>query len=237
MVRAAGKLLRPVNDIRSHTPLRHPTRVLAARQLSGTGYELTFERAGVAFSAGQLLVVHGRCLAEERSYTICSGEQDAHLQIVYRRIETGRLTPWLASLQAGDLVDISAPYGEFTLRDPGRPICFIATGTGIAPARSFMRSRPGLDLTVIHGVREPDDLFYRTEFPPDRYFPCVSGAGGGGWPGRVTGFCSQHPLPAEAHYYLCGSNAMFYDMRDLLAARGVPSAHVFTEAYYYQDDA
>jgi ferredoxin-NADP reductase len=158
------------------------------------------------------------------------------LQIVYRRIDSGLLTPWLATLRAGDEVTISAPYGEFTVRDPARPLIFIATGTGIAPARAYLRSYPGLDLTVIHGVRAAADLFYRSEFEPERYFPCVSGEEGTGWHGRVTDFCAQRPMPADAHYYLCGANVMFYDMRDLLAARGVPYEHVFTEAYYYQDE-
>lgn len=225
-----------MNPSASHTPLRRTTRVRAARQLSPTGFELTFERGDLSFCAGQLLVVHGRAMLEERSYTICSGEQDPVLQIVYRLIPDGRLTPWLHTLRPGDTVDLSAPYGEFTLRDPARPVVFIATGTGIAPARAFHRTHAGLDLTIVHGVRTAVDLFYRDELGGPRYHPCLSGETGIGYPGRVTAFCAGRTFPADAHYYLCGANAMFYDMRDLLAARGVPPSHLFTEAYYYDAD-
>lgn len=216
--------------------LRFTARVLASRQLSPTGFELTFERGAVSFRAGQLLVVHGRGTLEERSYTICSGEHDEVLQIVYRLIPTGRLTPWLAARKAGDLVEISAPYGEFTIRDSGRPLVFVATGTGIAPARAYLRSHPGLDLTLVHGVRRDEDLFYRDEFAGRPYFPCLTEGAGAGFAGRVTAFCAQHDFPARAHYYLCGANAMFYDIRDVLAARGVPPEHIFSEAYYYDAD-
>ncbi len=217
-------------------PQRRSARVIATRQLSPTGFEITFERGSLPFRAGQLLVVHGRAMLEERSYTICSGEQDPDLQIVYRLIPDGLLTPWLRTLRPGDTVDISAPYGEFTLRDPARPVVFIATGTGIAPARAFHRTYPALDLTIVHGVRTAADLFYRDELGGRHYHPCVSGESGVGFPGRVTAFCARHSFPADAHYYLCGANAMFYDMRDLLAARGVPPGHLFTEAYYYDAD-
>ena len=216
-------------------PTRFVSRVLAARRLSPTGHELVLERGGIRFRAGQLLLVHGRELQEERSYTICTGEQDEALAIVFRMIPGGRLSPWLAALRAGDPVEISAPYGEFTLRDPGRTAVFVATGTGIAPARAFHRTYPDLDLRIVHGVRAAEDLFYRDEFRGRPYHPCLSQEDGA-FRGRVTDFCAAHPFPAGAHYYLCGANAMFYDMRDVLARRGVPSEQVFTEAYYYDGE-
>ena len=217
-------------------PQRITARVVRARALSATGFELTFARGPLRFQAGQLLVVHGRDTFEERSYTICSGERDDVLQIVYRLIPSGLLTPWLARLRPGDPVEISAPYGEFTLRDRTRPVIFVATGTGIAPARAFHRTHPDLNLTIVHGVRTAADLFYRDEFAGRPYFPCLSAEAGAGFHGRVTAFCAGHAFPPEAHYYLCGANAMFYDMRDLLAARGVAPGQIFTEAYYYDAD-
>jgi ferredoxin-NADP reductase len=225
-----------VEDSAPNPLQRWTARVLETRALSATGFELTFERGPLHFRAGQLAVVHGRAMLEERSYTICSGESDPVLQIVYRLIPDGRLTPWLHSLRPGDAVELSAPYGEFTLRDPTRPLVFIATGTGIAPARAFHRTYPDLNLTIVHGVRTAADLFYREELDRRSYYPCVSGETGIGFPGRVTAFCAGQGFPAHAHYYLCGANAMFYDMRDLLTARGVPPGHLFTEAYYYDAD-
>lgn len=216
--------------------MRQESRVVALRQLSPTGYELTMERGGLRFLAGQLINVHGRDALDERSYTVCSGERDGHLQIIFRLMPDGRLTPQLAELRPGGTVEISGPYGEFTLRDARRKIFFIATGTGIAPCRAFLRTHASIDLTLLHGVRCEEDLFYREEFSALDYRPCVSGGSSRHFTGRVTELAAQMQLPPDAHYYLCGANEMFYDMRDVLAARGVPPANVFTEAYYYRGD-
>ena len=219
-------------------PRTWTARVLAHRPLSPTAFELTLSRDGAAFRAGQLVTVHGRDLLEERTYTIASGEQDDALCILYRLIPEGRLTPFLARLKAGDEIQVSAPYGEFTVRDPDRPAVFIATGTGIAPCIAYRRTYPQLNLTVLHGVRSEDDLFYRAELEAGAaYHACVSGhAGPACFKGRVTACATTLAFPPEAHFYLCGANEMFYEMRDLLEARGIPLANVFTEAYYYRLD-
>lgn len=215
---------------------RITTRVVGLRRLSTTGFELTLDRAGIAFRAGQLVHLFGREEHDDRSYTICSGERDEHLQVLFRLIPSGKLTPQLAALRAGDALDIAGPYGEFTVRDTSRKIFFIATGTGIAPARAYVRSHAGLAMTVLHGVRTAEDLFYREDFAGCAYHACVSGEDGEFFRGRVTERAAQLELPRDAHFYLCGSNEMFYDVRDLLAARGVPPENVFTEAYYYRGD-
>jgi len=190
----------------------------------------------MVFRAGQLITVHGRESLDDRSYTICSGERDENLQILYRLMPRGRLTPQLDALRPGDEIEISGPYGEFTLRDSKARVVFVATGTGIAPARAYIRTHPRLRLTLLHGVRIEEDLVYRSEFEGIDYRPCLSGGPSGFFHGRVTDLASQIDLPAGAHYYLCGANEMFYDMRDVLTSRGVPASQIFTEAYYYRDD-
>lgn len=217
-------------------PRRSTVRVIGLRNLSTSGYELTLEREGLTFAAGQLVTLHARNLLDDRSYTIASGERDETLQVLFRLIPGGRLTPVLAALKPGDLVDISGPYGEFVLRDPARPMYFVATGTGIAPCRAYVRSRQNLKLTVVHGVRHAEDLFYREEFLAYGYQPCVSGEPAAAFHGRVTDYFRQNDIEANAHFYLCGANEMFYEMRDVLEERGVPPASIFTEAYYYRSD-
>lgn len=215
---------------------RWSTRVLAHRPLSPTAYELRLRRDGLRFQAGQLLCIHGDDLLDERTYTIASGENDDELRVLYRLIPEGRLTPKLAALQPGDELDISGPYGEFTVRDPARPLVFIATGTGIAPCRAFLRSHAGIRLTVLHGARTAADLFYRDELAAaTAYHPCLSAESAPDcFAGRVTSCASGLAFPENAHFYLCGANEMFYEIRDILAARGIALANVFTEAYYYR---
>lgn len=218
------------------TVRRWRTRVLRHRALSATAFELTLRRDGLAFRAGQLLNVHGRDPLDDRNYTLAAGERDEALHLLYRLVPAGRLTPQLAALREGDELEVSGPMGEFVLRDATRPVLFIATGTGIAPARAYWRTHPGLRLTLLHGVRTREDLFYRDEFAGTAYHPCVSGEAGTEFHGRVTARLRDLPLAADTHVYLCGANEMFYEVRDLLQARGFPLAQVFTEAYYYRDE-
>ena len=220
----------------SATPPSRLSRVLANQVVSPSAFCLTLERAGLEFRAGELVGLHGRDPLDARDYTIASGEGDPHLRVLVRLIPHGALTPQLAALRPGDPVDITGPYGTFTVRDPGRPLVFVATGTGIAPALAYRRSLPGLNLTVLHGVARSEDLFFREEFEPSTYWPCVSREPVEGWQGRVTDRLATLPLPEGADFYLCGANEMIYQAIELLTARGVPRDRMFHEPYYYRWD-
>jgi ferredoxin--NADP+ reductase len=214
------------------------SRVIAINQLSQTGYEILLERNGLSFVAGQLINVHGRNHLEDRSYTVCSGEHDEHLTVLFRYIPSGKLTPQLVDLKPGNHVYISGPYGEFTIRDHQRPIMFFATGTGVAPCRAFLRSYPDLAITLFHGVRYAEDLFYREEFSKIAYRPCVSRQGEAlqHTPGRITDLARIAEFTADSHFYLCGANEMIYEMQEILGERDFDNSSVFTEAYYYRFD-
>jgi ferredoxin-NADP reductase len=218
-------------------PRRFRTRVLAHRRLSETGRELRLERHDLSFAAGALLTVHGEDVVDDRSYNIASGTDDPHLDVLYRIMPEGRLTPRLAELEPGDAVEVSAPYGDFVVRDPARPLVFVGTGTGISPCRSFVRSHPDLDALILHGVRDPAELFYRDELRFFRYYPCVSGdfpVEPGAFPGRVSALLVDLDLPPGADFYLCGAADMIYDVTALLLKRGVEETRMVTEPYYYQ---
>lgn len=212
------------------------SRVVSIKPLSQTGYEMQLERAGIAFKAGQLINIHGRDHFEDRSYTVCSGENDEFLTVLFRYIPSGILTPQLVDLKPGDAVKISGPYGEFTIRDPARPMMFFATGTGVAPCRAYLRTHPDLPVALFHGVRYAEDLFYKEEFRRIAYRPCVSRETESTdfTAGRITDLARSVEFPPDSHFYLCGANEMIYEMQELLEERGVDKSHIFTEAYYYR---
>ncbi len=211
--------------------------VIEQRQISPDGYHLILARDGVDVEAGRLVTLHGRSLVEDRSYTVVSGERDEHIEVLYRLIPTGVLTPQLAALQSGDTIEWSGPYGQFVLRDPARPIWFIATGTGIAPCRSYIRTHPNLDITILHGVRHTAELYFRDEFSSYKYHPCLSAdTAPDCHSGRVTQRLKDIHCPLEAHYYLCGAYEMIYEVQDMLLDKGVSPDHIFNEGYYYRLD-
>jgi len=218
---------------------RRTTRILANQQISETAWELSFERNGLEFIAGECISLTGKDELDVRDYTIASGEQDDAIRVVYRMIEYGALTPQLVTWKAGDSVDYLGPYGTFTLRDPAAGILFIATGTGIAPARSFLRSHPELKMSLMHGARETQDLFYREEWSKLAYTPCVTqpdSSDQGLFRGRVTDRLREIEVPADTHVYLCGANEMIYEVQEILKERDFDLNQVFHEPYYYRDE-
>ena len=213
---------------------RYNSTVKAQRTLAEGLFELTFNRPSFAFRAGDEIQVHGADSSEDRPYSLLSGERDAYLQILYRLIPDGAMTPRLVQLRAGDPISFTGPFGNFWLREPDRPIVFVATGTGIAPAVSFARTYAHLDLHLLHGVRRKEDLCYADRFDSGRYHPCVSREScPGAHSGRVTDLFPALALPEGAHYYLCGANDMIMEMTAMLKRQGVADAHIFGEAYYW----
>jgi ferredoxin--NADP+ reductase len=215
-------------------PERYQSRVIDQRPLSEGSYELILDRCGMEFQAGKEIQLHGTDPSEDRNYSIASGEQEEHLHLIYRVIPEGLLTPKLEKLRAGDPIAFTGPFGSFVIRDFLAPMIFIATGTGIAPALSFMRSHPGLNLTLLHGVRHCADLYHRELFAESPYEPCISGESDHAYfKGRVTDRLADFAFGNDAHFYLCGANEMILQVHHLLKARDVGLDRIFSEAYYF----
>lgn len=109
---------------------------------------------------------------------------------------------------------------------------FIATGTGISPFHSFVRSYPGIDYTLLHGIKTLQDAYERNEYDPKRYFPCVSKEKTSKYNGRVTDFLPGFPDEPEMVYYLCGNSDMIYNAYAFLEKRGVSADRILKEVYF-----
>lgn len=170
-----------------------------------------------------------------RIYSICSGTNDDELCVLFNIKTEGFLTPKLASLTVGDTVYASAPYGTFLGTDD--PAWWIATGTGIAPFRSMLRSGMGKNKVLIHGVRHLNQFYFEEELTgllgKNYHRCCTSEAHSSIYAGRVTGFLAeQDPLPKDRLYYICGQATMAVETRDLLIEKGIPFENIVTEIYF-----
>ncbi len=210
-------------------------KILEHQRLSDDAYLLRLEKPEWTWKPGQLVGVTGKKAQDQRDYSIASGPEDDSLDIVYRLIPHGAVTPYLVNLVEEEALQVTGPYGRFTLRDLARPMLFCATGTGIAPCRSYLRSFPELKLTLLHGVRYQKDLYFRDEFEGRcQYLPFCSREDLDGSSGRITDALKEMELPEGAQAYLCGANEMIYEAEEILNHRGISHKDIFREPYYYR---
>jgi len=210
-------------------------RVLGVRHLTAEAFSIRFERNGMQFKAGQHIVLGMKGDYNTREYSIYSGEKDDQLEILVKSVEEGYLTHRLKNLSPGDKLEVFGPMGYFTL-DPGKisthHFALIASGTGIAPFKSFIRSYPNLDYTLVHGTQYAHEAYDKNEYDQQRYISCTSRDPRGDYHGRVTDYLKENPFPSNTLFYFCGNSDMIFDAMEILKEKGYDPNQMFTEVYY-----
>jgi ferredoxin--NADP+ reductase len=214
-------------------------QVIDLRWVTSDTFVLRTERKDLKFEAGQLVSLGPRGLGVNREYSLYSSEKDPHLDFLIRKVQNGTVSLALSKLKKGDNVFILGPYSDFRLKNLAtsrRPLWFVATGTGIAPFCSMVRSNADLNYRMIHGVRTLGERYDHEQYAPDRYIACISedkiSAGPGLYQGRVTEFLRTVELPENGMFYLCGNNKMITDAYRLLRDRGVSSDDIQSEVFF-----
>jgi len=179
----------------------------------------------------------------QRPYSIASAKtQVKQLEFYISQVKTGQLTPRLFNLELGDRLYVGERIvGVFKLADTpeGNDIVMIATGTGVAPYISFLRSyvvsRPDSRMAVIQGAAKQWDLGYYSElsflddgFENFYYIPTLTEADET-WTGYelwIEEMLDQKILekevgiavdPEKTHFFLCGNPKMVQNVSDWLA--------------------
>ena len=183
----------------------------------------------------------------KRAYSISSSSrQGEYLEFFVALVRSGALTPRLFALQPGDRLWLGPKVvGMFTLDQapPAHDIVLVATGTGLAPYISMLRSGydyEGRTTVVIHAARNSWDLGYRGElealaarWPRVHYLPVISDPHREpAWTGR-TGLVYEYfddgtvdrllgyPMaPGRLSFFLCGNPLMVTGMEERLLGAG-----------------
>jgi ferredoxin--NADP+ reductase len=207
--------------------------ILENKLIAPYAYLLKFKRK-FNFIAGQVVGLGIDKELEPRLYSIASGENDEFIEILYTEKPDGKLTPMLSMLRPGDSLLVTKPFGSYT-DCPDSPF-WIATGTGIAPFISMLKSGKGKHATLIHGVRTLE-YFYFSDFLKvnlaNSYIQCCSSnCETTIYNGRVTDYLKVQSLNPSKKYYLCGVAEMVVETRDLLISKGVPFNNIIAEIYF-----
>jgi ferredoxin--NADP+ reductase len=209
--------------------------IIQTRLLTERTFVLRFDRGNIQFRAGQHIIVGLEGELDQREYSVYSGENDDYLEILVREVLDGKVSLKLKQCQPGQLLQVNGPFGSFGLEKfdlVSRKFVFIASGTGISPFHSFVRSYPGIDYTLIHGVRYKNEAYEREEYDPARYILCTSKEDNEGRKGRITGFLPGFHVNRGMLFYLCGNNSMIYEACHILGDKGVPDDNIYTEVYF-----
>ena len=210
-------------------------KIISVRNLTDSTFVITFERNDFQFQTGQFVMLKIPGSAEKREYSLYSGENDVFLEVLVREIESGKVSGRLKKLKPGAEIEVDGPFGFFKfnpVKFASQKYLFVATGTGISPFHSFVRTFPALDYRLIHGVRLIEEAYEHADYQKERVVLCLSGDEGGDFYGRVTDYLFTQKIDRETNCFLCGNSEMIYEVFDILTGKGIPVANIYSEVYF-----
>ena len=210
-------------------------KITDIRHLTDSAYIVRLERNGFNFQTGQFIILNKPGSAQRREYSVYSGENDTFLEVLIREVDNGKLSKQIKKMASGDVLELDGPFGFFKFHPdmfPSKKFLFIATGTGISPFHSFVKTYPELDYQLVHGVRFASENYGHADFQKDRITFCTSGENSGDFYGRVTDYLFSQRIDADTQCFLCGNSEMIHEMFDMLTAKGVPVSNIYSEVYF-----
>jgi nitric oxide dioxygenase len=155
--------------------------------------------------------------------------------------DDGEVSPVLhRGVGVGDILEISNPYGEITLRDGDGPVVLASAGIGCTPTASILRSLAesgsGRQVLVLHAESTLDSWALRGQMTDD--VERLDGAELKLWleeprAGSLEGFMSlrEVDLPANASLYLCGPLPFMKSIRNEAINAGIPATRIHYEVF------
>ena len=181
-----------------------------------------------------------------RSYSLANScFADKLLELHIRCVQGGTMSNyWFNQAKPNDLLRLNGPLGTFFLREiADMDLIFLATGTGIAPVKSMLKSIPNLlpgkrpkTVTVVWGGRQLQDLYFNVEEIPGLYtYIQVLSRPADGWAGAkgyVQGVILSKNLDlSNTVVYACGSDAMIQSAKTQLGKIGLSDKCFYSDAF------
>ena len=215
----------------------HRVQLVDRRWLSKQAFEIKLKRPeGFSFRAGQSIRV--RCMKTERDYFLVSSPEEPFLALCILHQPQGKISSHLATIEPGSVIEFTGPHGDFAFIPSTREKVLVATGIGIVPFVSMVRSGVR-GFTVLHGVSSPHELYYEDCFEKSgvRFVPCVPKGSlqeqgkQGPFPGSVTDYLAGELPRGEYDFYLCGDEATVLDVYSVVDDLFLGS-RVFSEIFF-----
>jgi len=202
----------------------------------------------IAFRPGQwvsLKLPVGARPPLNRAYSMAApSTPSGELTLVFDRVIGGLGSGFLYQLKSGNRIDLSGPYGSFTVSEPlDREILFITRYTGIVPIRCMLKElyaqrQTASALLISVAPAEDESLFHQELLTLAvtnsrlRYLPLV--AAGGEQQGVDLTLSMLRPLidnTPKVIPMLCGTKAFVRPLRAYFVDAGYDRKEVKTETY------
>jgi propane monooxygenase reductase subunit len=242
MIRSGLPIQEAVAEVVSNEPVTHDMRHLVLRLV---------EPKEIKFFPGQYLDFNIPDTEETRSFSMAntSSREDGRLEFVIKIYPDGLFSHFLdTKVKVGDRLNVSGPYGMFTLREKhDTDLMFVGGGAGMAPILALLRSMSerGVErkATLYYGARQRRDLCFEKELreleetlPGFRYIPALSERSeDDDWDGEVgliTDVMEQHESDLQrCDGYVCGPPPMVDAAIAALTRLGVPEERIFYDKF------
>jgi ferredoxin-NADP reductase/MOSC domain-containing protein YiiM len=236
-------------------PLRVARKTRESNSVTSLTLEPTDGHPLAAALPGQFVVFRLRPAPNEpallRSYSLSGEPSEACYRVSVKRETHGAAGAYIeAQVQVGDVLDVSAPRGSFTLRSGDDPVILLSAGIGATPVLAMLHALAAdaspREVWWIYGARDRGEHPFAAEartlleaLPRSRRHIRYSSAGPADTPavdfdapGRLNGRVLQElGVPRDADFYLCGPPAFMSDLTVDLEAWGVAIDRVHTEIF------
>ncbi len=237
----------------------HPLRIADVRRETEDSVSLAFDippalRETFAFLPGQYLTLRTHFGTDEirRSYSICSGLDDAELRVAIKHVPDGLFSAHAnTALQAGDTIEVMPPSGRFGVASPQPLYLGLAAGSGITPILSILKTvltrEPASRFVLLYGSRATASILFRgaLEDLKDRFLgrltvihilsreaqdvPILNGRLDGS---KLCALLPSLATPAEIGMaFICGPSGMIDDLSATLETMGVPPDRIRAERF------
>ncbi|MFN3147936.1 MAG: NADH:ubiquinone reductase (Na(+)-transporting) subunit F [Paracoccaceae bacterium] len=166
--------------------------------------------------------------------------------------QPGIVSSYLCSVNPGDPVTVSGPFGSFRAQDTEAEMVLIGGGVGMAPLRAIIldqlgRVGSGRKISFWYGARSLRELYYAEEFDAlaaqhpnfswtvalSEPSPEDNWQGPQGFIHSVVWqtYLRDHPAPEACEYYLCGPPMMIRAVMGMLEDAGVDRSSIFNDDF------
>jgi ferredoxin-NADP reductase/MOSC domain-containing protein YiiM len=186
-----------------------------------------------------------------RSYSLSDLPEADHFRISVKSEPNGMGSSFLCTrAQEGDVLEVSAPRGSFTLRPGDDPVVLLSAGVGATPVMSMLHElaaeRSAREVWWIYGARNRANHPFAEEsrsllkqLPHGRSYilysrPTATDEAGVNFDlqGHIeVALLEKLGVPRNADYYLCGPTSFLQDTRAGLLRWGVLAANVHMEIF------